>query len=197
MTTEKQLDMWTEEGLKESREDARSAGETLYAQKRKDVHTDVVALETLLTDCGATSVPQLRWVLLQSCLHPYIFTTDLKALLLILPSLPFFFCRETLLRLRRENAQLRGLLKEQKSAECKEKESADASGESSDGQAELRRSLETLHAESQGPFSVPDGKNTVTSALTVGGTDGMVNLQIKNPSYRRSPKQHVAKHRVL
>uniref|UniRef100_H3DN36 CDK5 regulatory subunit-associated protein 2/Myomegalin coiled coil domain-containing protein n=1 Tax=Tetraodon nigroviridis TaxID=99883 RepID=H3DN36_TETNG len=44
--------------------------------------------------------------------------------------------KETLLRLRRENAKLRGLLKEQKSTECKEKESADASGDSSDGQAE-------------------------------------------------------------
>lgn len=96
--------------------------------------------------------------------------------------------RETLLRLRRENAELRGLLKEQKSTECKEKESADASGESSDGQAELRRSLETLQSDSQSGSSVTDG----SSAPVVSSTDGMVNLQIKNLSHRRS-----AKHRVL
>lgn len=104
-----------------------------------------------------------------------------------------FPCRETLLRLRRENAELRGLLKEQKSTECKEKESADASGDSSDGQAELRRSLETLQSESQSGSSVSDG----SSAPVVSSTDGMVNLQIKNLSHRRSSKQLVAKHRVL
>lgn len=104
-----------------------------------------------------------------------------------------FPCRETLLRLRRENAELRGLLKEQKSTECKEKESADASGDSSDGQAELRRSLETLQSDSQSGSSVSDG----SSAPVVSSTDGMVNLQIKNLSHRRSSKQLVAKHRVL
>lgn len=59
------------------------------------------------------------------------------------------FFREELLQLRSENAELRGLLKEQKSAECKEKESPDASGNSSDGQAELRKSLETLQTEAK------------------------------------------------
>lgn len=104
-----------------------------------------------------------------------------------------FPCRETLLRLRRENAELRGLLKEQKSTECKEKESADASGDSSDGQAELRRSLETLQSDSQSGSSVSDG----SSAPAVSSTDGMENLQIKNLSHRRNAKQHVAKHRVI
>lgn len=96
-----------------------------------------------------------------------------------------------MLRLRRENAKLRGLLKEQKSTECKEKESADASGDSSDGQAELRRSLETLQTESRNRFSVSDGDNSVASTPVVSSTDGMVNPQIKHPSYRRSPKHRV------
>lgn len=109
-----------------------------------------------------------------------------------------------LLRLRRESAELQGLLKEQKSTECKEKESADASGDNSDGQAELRRSLETLQPESQRQFAVSDGENTgtsgkttVTSAPVVSSTDGLVNLQIKNLSHRRSTKQHATKHKVL
>lgn len=102
-----------------------------------------------------------------------------------------FHCRETLLRLRRENAKLRGLLKEQKSTECKEKESADASGDSSDGQAELRRSLETIPTEPQSWFSVSDGHDAVTSTPVVNNTDGTVNPQIKNPSHRRSTKHRV------
>eukprot|EP00066_Takifugu_rubripes_P013671 XP_011602937.1 PREDICTED: CDK5 regulatory subunit-associated protein 2 isoform X4 [Takifugu rubripes] len=159
--TGEQFDVGTDEDLRQSREDAHSASDTLYTEEKKvkDITADVLALESLLTDCGATSVSHLR---------------------------------ETLLRLRRENAELRGLLKEQKSAECKEKESADASGDSSDGQAELRRSLETLQSDSQSGSSVSDG----SSAPVVSSTDGMVNLQIKNLSHRRSAKQHVAKHRA-
>ncbi|XP_061555293.1 CDK5 regulatory subunit-associated protein 2 isoform X3 [Phycodurus eques] len=57
--------------------------------------------------------------------------------------------REEVVRLKAENVQLRGLLKEQKSSESKEKESTDASGNSSDGQAELRRSRETLRAQTK------------------------------------------------
>ncbi|XP_056874213.1 CDK5 regulatory subunit-associated protein 2 isoform X6 [Takifugu flavidus] len=159
--TGEQFDVGTDEDLRQSREDAHSASDTLYTEEKKvkDITADVLALESLLTDCGATSVSHLR---------------------------------ETLLRLRRENAELRGLLKEQKSAECKEKESADASGDSSDGQAELRRSLETLQSDSQSGSSVSDG----SSAPVVSSSDGMVNLQIKNLSHRRSAKQHVAKHRA-
>ncbi|TWW66400.1 CDK5 regulatory subunit-associated protein 2 [Takifugu flavidus] len=136
--TGEQFDVGTDEDLRQSREDAHSASDTLYTEEKKvkDITADVLALESLLTDCGATSVSHLR---------------------------------ETLLRLRRENAELRGLLKEQKSAECKEKESADASGDSSDGQAELRRSLETLQSDSQSGSSVSDG----SSAPVVSSSDGM------------------------
>ncbi|XP_024155482.1 CDK5 regulatory subunit-associated protein 2 isoform X3 [Oryzias melastigma] len=74
---------------------------------------DLVALKSLLKDCGSHSVSHLR---------------------------------EELLHLRSDNAKLRGLLKEHKSTESKEKESRDASGNSSDGPADLRKSLETLEA---------------------------------------------------
>lgn len=50
-----------------------------------------------------------------------------------------------MLKLRSDNDELRGLLKEQKSTECKEKESTDASGNSSEGQAEVRKSVKALH----------------------------------------------------
>lgn len=96
-----------------------------------------------------------------------------------------------LLRLRRENAKLCGLLKEQKSTECKEKESADASGDSSDGQAELRRSLKTDSQARSDGFPVSDGSNTVALTPVVSDLDGMVNLQIKNLSHRRSTKHRV------
>lgn len=59
--------MWTEEGLRQGREDAHSVSDTLYTEekKAKDVTADVLALESLLTDCGAASVLHLRWVLAQ------------------------------------------------------------------------------------------------------------------------------------
>lgn len=65
MTTKKQFDVWTEGGLKQNREDGLSAGDTLCTEEKKtmDTSTDDVALESLLTDCGATSVSQLRWAL--------------------------------------------------------------------------------------------------------------------------------------
>lgn len=72
--------------------------------------------------------------------------------------------REALRRLRSENAELRGLLKEQKSAECKEKESTDASssGNSSDGQAEPRRSAEALETESDARSELISPAKTLT-----------------------------------
>lgn len=59
--------MGTEEDLRQSREDAHSANGSLYTEenKVKDITADVLALESLLTDCGATSVSHLRWVLAQ------------------------------------------------------------------------------------------------------------------------------------
>lgn len=67
MTTEKQFDTCAEEGLKQSGEDAHSASDPMYTEEKKikDISIDVLALETLLTDCGATSVSHLRWVLSQ------------------------------------------------------------------------------------------------------------------------------------
>lgn len=57
--------MWTEEGLRQTREDAHPASDTLYAEEKKIKDIDVLALESLLTDCGATSVSHLRSVLSQ------------------------------------------------------------------------------------------------------------------------------------
>ncbi|RVE65985.1 hypothetical protein OJAV_G00122060 [Oryzias javanicus] len=79
----------------------------------KETNGDLVALKSLLKDCGSHSVSHLR---------------------------------EELLHLRSDNTKLRGLLKEHKSTESKEKESREASGNSSDGPADLRKSLETLEA---------------------------------------------------
>nr|XP_057905797.1 myomegalin-like isoform X2 [Doryrhamphus excisus] len=56
----------------------------------------------------------------------------------------FLHLKEEVVRLTAANVQLQGLLKEQKSTESKEKESRDASGNSSDEQVELRRSRESL-----------------------------------------------------
>ncbi|XP_077441671.1 CDK5 regulatory subunit-associated protein 2 isoform X1 [Vanacampus margaritifer] len=73
--------------------------------------------------------------------------------------------RDEVLRLTAENVQLQGLLKEQKSSECKEKESTDSSGNSSDGQAELRRSRETLLGQATDKDE-DDAKNRGTLVTT-------------------------------
>ncbi|XP_077353236.1 CDK5 regulatory subunit-associated protein 2 isoform X3 [Festucalex cinctus] len=74
-------------------------------------------------------------------------TDSVKCLLTDGGAASLLHLREEVLRLTAENAQLHGLLKEQKSSECKEKESTDSSGNSSDGQADLRRSRETLQGQ--------------------------------------------------
>ncbi|XP_061764180.1 CDK5 regulatory subunit-associated protein 2 isoform X2 [Nerophis ophidion] len=84
-------------GLGQNRAHAHSANADIIETSR-----DEVTLKSLLTDCKATSLLQLR---------------------------------EEVLRLTTENVQLRGLLKEHRSTECKEKESEDASENSSDGQS--------------------------------------------------------------
>ncbi|XP_032395606.1 CDK5 regulatory subunit-associated protein 2 isoform X2 [Etheostoma spectabile] len=116
--------------------------------------------------------------------------------------------REELLRLRSENVKLRGLLKEQKSTEFKEKESTDTSGNSSDGQAELRRSVDT-EAESKGhskvlnPSKEQGEKNSnevsdvdtpVTTELIVNTTEGMESPHTKGQLHSKSVKQHVTRH---
>ncbi|KAM6901049.1 CDK5 regulatory subunit-associated protein 2 [Lycodopsis pacificus] len=170
-------DISMDSGLCQSREHAQSGNNTLDTGENDSGqrNTDVMALKSLLTHCGATSVLHLR---------------------------------DELLRLRLENVELRGLLKEQKSTECKEKESTDASGNSSDGQAELKRSLETLQAESHGQptvinlskekgektsVEVTDGESPVTAEMIVSTTEGMESPQTKGQSHSKSTKQHVTR----
>ncbi|XP_034458290.1 CDK5 regulatory subunit-associated protein 2 isoform X15 [Hippoglossus hippoglossus] len=156
-------------GLGQSREHPQSGNNTLDTGERAQKKGDVMALKSLLTDCGATSVSHLR---------------------------------EKLLRLTSENVALRGLLKEQKSAECKEKESTDASGNSSDGQAELRQSMETLLVEvsnekgEKNSHEVPDGETPVTTEVVVSTAGGMERPKTKGPGqpHIQSGKQDVTRH---
>ncbi|XP_026152764.1 CDK5 regulatory subunit-associated protein 2 isoform X2 [Mastacembelus armatus] len=163
-------------GLGQSREHTQSdnnAWDTGEGDCR-DNNTDILALKSLLTDWGATSV-----------LH----------------------FREQLLRLKSENVELRGLLKEQKSTECKEKESTDASGNSSDGQADLKQCMETLKPETKDNSKaikllkekrekkcneVLEGETPVTTELIV--TEGMESPQPQGHSQIKSTKLHVARH---
>ncbi|XP_070706541.1 CDK5 regulatory subunit-associated protein 2 [Pempheris klunzingeri] len=172
-------DMSMDSGLGQSREHPQSGNDTLDTTKKgpRELSTNVMALKSLLTDCGATSVSHLR---------------------------------EQLLRLKSENVELRGLLKEQKSTECKEKESTDASGNSSDGQNELRKSVETLQDESKGHSEVSDlskekgeensnkmsEETSVTTELIVSTTEEMESTQTKGQSRSKSTMQHVARHGV-
>ncbi|XP_031173709.1 CDK5 regulatory subunit-associated protein 2 isoform X2 [Sander lucioperca] len=176
MVTGKLLgDMSMDSGLGQSREHARSGNDTLDTVEKDSKNTDIMALKTLLSHCGTSSVSQLR---------------------------------EELLRLRSENVKLQGLLKEQKSTECKEKESTDASGNSSDGQAELRRSVDT-QAESKGHSKVlnpskekgeknsnevSDGDTPVITELTVSTIEGMESPHTKGQLHFKSAKQHVVRH---
>ncbi|XP_075870002.1 CDK5 regulatory subunit-associated protein 2 isoform X5 [Nelusetta ayraudi] len=106
--------------------------------------------------------------------------------------------REALLRLRSENAQLRGLLKEQTSTEWKEKESADASGNSSDVQAESKKAAERSRSKVADPSKVSDGKAPVTAELTasstVSSTEWEESPENKGQSHRKRPKQHAVRH---
>lgn len=104
----------------------------------------------------------------------------------------FLHYREVLLRLRSENAELRGLLKEQKSTECKEKESTDASGNSSDGQAELRKSVETLQVESKAHSQVSNLSEEVLDGETHVSAEGTESPD----SQSKSAMQHVSRHGV-
>ncbi|XP_035996244.1 CDK5 regulatory subunit-associated protein 2 isoform X2 [Fundulus heteroclitus] len=115
--------------------------------------------------------------------------------------------REELRRLRSENLKLWGLLKEQKSAECKEKESTDVSGNSSDGPAELRRSLETLQSESEDGsvvFKLSKETTEKSSSESHGETTATnISTRDEKPSPKpqrqlddEAPKQHVTRHRA-
>ncbi|XP_043999901.1 CDK5 regulatory subunit-associated protein 2 isoform X2 [Gambusia affinis] len=113
--------------------------------------------------------------------------------------------REELQQLRSENLKLWGLLKEQKSTECKEKESADVSGSSSDGQAELRRTLEMPQSTpKRGSMVFKSPKQTTkksskasageTSTTNVSSADE--NPKPQSKTHHKSPKQHVTRHRA-
>uniref|UniRef100_A0A3Q2T0W1 CDK5 regulatory subunit-associated protein 2/Myomegalin coiled coil domain-containing protein n=1 Tax=Fundulus heteroclitus TaxID=8078 RepID=A0A3Q2T0W1_FUNHE len=115
--------------------------------------------------------------------------------------------REELRRLRSENLKLWGLLKEQKSAECKEKESTDVSGNSSDGPAELRRSLETLQSESEdGSMVFKLSKETTekssseshgeTTPTNISAPDEKPSPKHQSQLDDEAPKQHVTRHRA-
>lgn len=119
------------------------------------------------------------------------------------------YCREQLLRLVSDNVELQGFLKEQQSTEPKEKASTDASGNSSDEQAELKQSVEKVQADSKGHFKLLRGKqdkdlkkskesnpNPSTTQVTVSAVEAMKSSQTENHTPSRSVKQHVAKHGV-
>ncbi|XP_034753076.1 myomegalin-like isoform X5 [Etheostoma cragini] len=176
MVTGKLLgDMSMDSDLGQSREHARSGTLDTEENDSRQRNTDIMALKTLLSHCGTSSVSHLR---------------------------------EELLQLRSENVKLRGLLKEQKSKEFKEKESTDTSGNSSDGQAELRRSVDT-EAESKGHSTVlnllkesgeknsnevSDVDTSVTTESIVNTTKGMESPHTKDQLHSKTVKQHVARH---
>lgn len=63
MVTGKLLgDMSMDSGLGQSREHARSGNDTLDTVEKDSKNTDIMALKTLLSHCGTSSVSQLRWV---------------------------------------------------------------------------------------------------------------------------------------
>lgn len=123
----------------------------------------------------------------------------------------FPYGREELLRLRSEIVELQGLLKEEKSAEAKEKESTDASGESSDGH-ELRKTVEAQRAEVKGHHMFirlwnergdrnfhqePDAETPVTTCQpSVSTTKERESQQSKGHSHSRKAKQHLTRHEV-
>ncbi|KAM4635269.1 CDK5 regulatory subunit-associated protein 2 isoform 3-T3 [Polymixia lowei] len=137
-------------------------------------NTEGLMFQSLLADCGATSVSHLR---------------------------------EELLNLRSENGKLRGLLKEEKSTESKEKESPETSGDSSDGQADLRKTVERLRAEAKGhrkvirllkeqlernSVEVSEGEAHVTTELIV--SMSKESQRTKGQSQVKSPRPHITAH---
>ncbi|XP_039856802.1 CDK5 regulatory subunit-associated protein 2 isoform X1 [Simochromis diagramma] len=174
MLSEKLLgDVSMDSGLSQSRERAHSSSDILDTGEEysREMNTDLMALKSLLADCGSTSVSHLR---------------------------------AEMLRLRSENDELRGLLKEQKSSEYKEKESTDASGNSSEGQAELRKSLEALDTEDAKVTKlskkkggkkwneISDRESPITNVSTA---DDEESPRTNCQPHSNSEKQHFAKHR--
>ncbi|KAK2819336.1 hypothetical protein Q5P01_024897 [Channa striata] len=111
--------------------------------------------------------------------------------------------REQLIRLKSENAELRGLLKEQKSTESKERASTDASGNSSDGQAELQQNVENVQSNDNSKLLKEKLDKTLTlnlreetpvpTDLAVSTTDRVESPQSKGQSHSKSLK-HVVRY---
>ncbi|XP_067341071.1 CDK5 regulatory subunit-associated protein 2 isoform X6 [Channa argus] len=108
--------------------------------------------------------------------------------------------REQLVSLRSENAELRGLLKEQKSTESKERASADASGNSSDGQAEMQQNMEKVQSNVNSRLLREKQEKTLTHEetpatiqLDVSTTEVLESPQSKDQSHSESVK-HVARY---
>lgn len=190
----------------QSREHAHSDTSLVDIRENTERNTDTLTLKSLMTDCGATSVVELRWVFffskVQNLCRSFTFNSRI---LKLLSKITYY--REELLRLRAEIAKLQGAVKEQKSTECKEKESIDISENSSDGQAELRKSLETLQAEPNHNFmdirllkekaeksdEVSDGKTHLTSVSTA---DEMESPKPQHQTQSKRAEQLVTRHRV-
>ncbi|XP_072517489.1 CDK5 regulatory subunit-associated protein 2 isoform X2 [Salminus brasiliensis] len=101
--------------------------------------------------------------------------TELKSLLLECGAESISQLREQVAKLRLEASELRGLLKEEHSAESKE--SAESSGES-DGHADLRQTVQTLRTEARSHRKVIRllkeqlQRNTAAAAASVSGGTG-------------------------
>ncbi|XP_029371082.1 CDK5 regulatory subunit-associated protein 2 isoform X2 [Echeneis naucrates] len=123
----------------------------------------------------------------------------LKSLLTDFGSTSLSQLRDKLLRLNAENMQLRGLLKEQKSTECKEKESTDASSNSSDGQAEFWQSTKTQDVKmlkEEGHSEMSDRVTHGTKEVIVSTSEEKEDPQTKGQSQRKTGMQDVAKNGV-
>lgn len=187
----------------QSREHAHSDTSLMDTRENRERNIDVPTLKSLLMDCGSSSVVELRWVLffseVQNLLHSFTFNCKILKLLWNVT-----FYREELLRLRSENAKLQGVLKEQKSTECKEKESVEISGNCSDGQAELRKSLETLQAEPNHNFNdikllkerAEKSNEVLDGNISVSTADEMESSKPQHQTHSKRANQLVARRRV-
>ncbi|MEQ2307267.1 hypothetical protein AMECASPLE_016544, partial [Ameca splendens] len=154
------------------------------SQSREHAHSDNSLLDSGEEDCADRNTDAVA----------------LRSLLADFGSSSVLQLREELLRLRSENLKLWGLLKEQKSAESKEKESTDVSGNSSDGQAELRRSLETLQSEAEDPSMIvklskgnteksSNASHGETAVTKISTADGKRSPKPQSQPHHKTPKQ--------
>ncbi|XP_047228374.1 CDK5 regulatory subunit-associated protein 2 isoform X4 [Girardinichthys multiradiatus] len=159
------------------------------SQSRGHAHSDNSLLDSGEEDCADRNTDAVA----------------LRSLLADFGSSSVLQLREELLRLRSENLKLWGLLKEQKSAESKEKESTNVSGNSSDGQAELRRSLETLQSEAEDRSMIvklskgnteksSNASHGETAVTKISTADGKRSPKPQSQPHHKTPKQQVTRH---